>query len=305
MKPSCSALPPDAETAATNLSCPQCEERLGVIQLLRHLELRNTSPAEISPNKSMECPICSAWFFPENAFFTCLREVAKTGDSNRSYPFGIAGSQGTNFTSVEVGETRESDLNNLYWGYEIERGSILLQGAHRSGYEEEDWLPIERHEGSYSRVLLGDEVIVAVSQVGPKKVNISASLRETRDDYRFEKSDEITLIYQQNLLQGDATEPPWIQLLREAKTAINQRNPLVACPLLVSAVDNCLYRQLYLYYRWQGESDNSAIERVKEHGYRGKVGRSDLARDAKKTSPVFDKLPTMTHITMNGTSFNR
>ena len=36
-----SRLPPGAEAGVTNLTCPNCEHRLGVVQLLRHFEQNN------------------------------------------------------------------------------------------------------------------------------------------------------------------------------------------------------------------------------------------------------------------------
>jgi len=276
-----SRLPFDAEAGGTNLTCPQCKQRLGIIQLFRHLERRNISHSSITPNSYMQCPVCSAWFFPENAFLICLEEVAETGESYRSYPFSIGGSQGLNYTDVTVGETSEHTLSNLYAGYEIEPGSLILKGAERANVNEDDRLPIDTHENSVTRATLADILLVSITQVAPRKVLITANLRkdETEQD-EVTAGDEITLIYQQNLLQTEGTDPPWIKLLREAKAAINRENPLAAGPLLVSAIDNCLYRQVYLYYRWQGKDHSAAIDAVKQYKSRNKLRRKDLAKDA-------------------------
>lgn len=276
-----SSLPPGAEVGATNLTCPNCEQRLGVVQLLRHFDQQNIPLQSITPNSYTHCPACGALFFPENAFLVCLADIAGTGDSYRSYPFGVAGSQGVNHTHVTVGETTETKLNNLYHGYEIERGSLLLKGAERAEAEEDERLPIDQHEESYTRATLADIVLVSVTQIAPRKVLITANLREDEAEQdAIATGDEITLIYQQNLLQREATDPPWIQLLREAKTAINRGDPLAAVPLLVSAVDNCLYRQIYLHYRWQGHDHSQAIKAVKQYRSTDKIRRKDLARDA-------------------------
>jgi hypothetical protein len=46
-----------------------------------------------------------------------------------------------NVTGVNVGETREHQLNSLYRGYGIE--AVYLKGAERDGIEEGDRLPID------------------------------------------------------------------------------------------------------------------------------------------------------------------
>lgn len=274
-------LPPEAEAGGTNLTCPNCEQRIGIIQLLRHLDQRNRPLSSITPNSYMECPACNAWFFPENAFLVCLDGVAETGESYRSYPFSIGGSQGLNYTDVTVGETSEHTLSNLYHGFEIERGSLILKGAERADVDEANRLPIDHHEESVTRATLADILLVSVTQVAPRKVLVTANLRqnETEQD-KVTPGDEITLIYQQNLLQTEGTDPPWIKLLREAKAAINRENPLAAGPLLVSAVDNCLYRQIYLYYRWQNNDHSEAINAVTQYKSGDKLRRNDLAKHA-------------------------
>lgn len=276
-----SRLPPGAEAGATNLMCPNCEHRIGVVQLLRHLEQQNIPLRDITPNSYTPCPACAALFFPENAFLVCLSDIADTGDSYRSYPFGIAGHQGVNYTDVTVGETSEHKLSNLYQGYEIERGSLILQGAERSDVDQDDRLPIDRHEDSMTRATLADILLVSVTQVAPRQVLVTANLRKDEDAQdAIAKGDDITLIYQRNLLQTEGRDPPWLTLLREAKSAINRDNPLAAGPLLVSAVDNCLYRQIYLYYRWQGQDHTEAINSVDQYRTGNKISRKDLAKDA-------------------------
>jgi len=276
-----SRLPPRAEAGGTNLTCPQCEQRLGIVQLLQHLDQQNRPLSSISPNSYLECPICGAWFFPENAFLVCLTAIADTGESYRSYPFSIGGSQRLNYTNVTVGETSEHELSNLYQGYEIERGSLILKGAERAAVEEDDRLPINHHEDSVTRATLADILLVSITQVAPRKVLVTANLRKDETEQEeVAAGDEITLIYQQNLLQTEGTDPPWLTLLREAKAAINRENPLAAGPLLVSAVDNCLYRQIYLYYRWQGQDHSEAIKSVKQYQSSDKLRRKDLAKHA-------------------------
>jgi len=276
-----SRLPFDAEAGKTNLTCPQCKQRLGIIQLLRHLEQRNRSYSSITPKSYMQCPVCSAWFFPENAFLTCLEEVAETGESYRSYPFSVGGGQVLNYTDVVVGETSEHILNNLYTGYEIEPGSLILKGAERANVTKGERLPIDTHEKSVTRATLADILLVSITQVAPRKVLVTANLRKDETEQgEVVAGDEITLTYQYNLLQSEGTDPPWIKLLREAKAAINRENPLAAAPLLVSAIDNCLFRQIYLYYRWQGKDHSAAIDAVTQYKSSDKIHRENLAKDA-------------------------
>lgn len=132
-----------------------------------------------------------------------------------------------------------------------------------------------------TRATLADILLISVTQVAPRQVLVTANLRkhETTQD-AIAKGDDITLIYQRNLLQTEGTDPPWVKLLREAKAALNRDNPLAAGPLLVSAVDNCLYRQIYLYYRWQGQNNSDAINSVDQYRSGDNISRKDLAKHA-------------------------
>lgn len=271
-----SFLPPGTEAGATNLTCPSCEGRIGILQLQR-----NISPDSISPNTYTVCPQCEGWFFPENALLQTLRDIRSTGESFFRFPLSLGSGIGMNVTWVNVGETREHQLNNLYRGYEIE--AVYLKGAERDDVEEDDRLPIDTIGNTYNRAILDDVLLVEVTRIDSQRAIIRASLREGREEsYGIEPGDEIEVVYEQFLRLHPVTNPPWIDLLRGASQSIRNENTTAAVPLIVSAVDNLLYRQTYLYYRWEGNDHDEAHDLiVDEYGNdRGNLYREDFAKDA-------------------------
>lgn len=188
---------------------------------------------------------------------------------------------GTNVTWVNVSETRETQLNNLFEDYEIE--AVYLQGAEQADVEADDRLPIDTINEAYNWATLGDILLVEVSIIGPRKTVVRANLRDGREDTQtIELGDEIEVVYEQALILRAATNPPWIDLLRGATQSIRNRNTTAAIPLIVAAVDNLLYRQTYLYFRWDGYDHDDAHDLiVNEYGNdRGDLYREDFAIDA-------------------------
>ena len=271
-------LPPDAESGETNLTCPNCGERIGVIQLMR-----NVPPETISPNTYTICPNrqCQAWFFPENALLQTLRDNHSSEGSFFRWPLSLGGHFGTNITWTKVGETREHQVNNLYHPYEIE--TVYLRGAERENVDSDNRLPIELIDDSYTRATLGDAVLVAVTVIGPQDVVVTANLREDREmSHGIEAGDEIRVLYEEGYVLREVLNPSWINLLRGATEAIRRDNLTAALPLLVSALDNGLYRQTYLYHRLEGnnhqEAHNIVIDAYGNN--RGNVYRKNFAVDA-------------------------
>ncbi|TQQ82328.1 hypothetical protein [Halonotius roseus] len=148
---------------------------------------------------------------------------------------------------------------------------------------EDERLPIETINGFYHRATLADILLVEVSIIGSKNTVVRANLREGREDTEtIEVGDEIKIVYEQALTLRSATNPPWIDLLRGAAESIRNKNTTAAVPLIVSAVDNLLYRQIYLYYRLDGNNhDNSHELIVDKYGNdRGDLYREDFAKNA-------------------------
>lgn len=270
---------PNAEAGKTVLMCPRCEHRLGILEIRRTLSNDGSTPRDITPDNLLCCPNCSCYFFTENAFLTCLTDRQETGESYLSYPYSLIGHKGRNYTSVAVGSSNEHPLNNLYRGYEIERGSIVLLGAQRKGVLDEDRLDIGYHNGSHTRATLGDALVVTVSRVSPQKVLLSANLRDENTDVAT-PGDEISVSYERNLILESGRDSPWLEHFQEAKAAIERGNFMSTGPLLVSAVDNLLFRQILLYFRWQGKPYSEAVEAVQSYKSGDKLSRTDLAKSA-------------------------
>ncbi|WP_148263621.1 hypothetical protein [Halopiger xanaduensis] len=201
------------------------------------------------------------------------------GDAYFGFPFALGGSKMRNYTTVTVGETRNHVVNNLFSGYEFE--TVQLLGAEREGASGDNRLPVERLDDSYTRAALGDSAIVALHPIGPDELVVTANLQENAVP-TVEMGDELEVVYDAKLSRTNATNPAWVDLLREAEQAILRGNLISAVPLLVSAVDGGLYRLIYLYFVLNGRDRKDAKQHIKsrfDDGH-GNIYTKDLAKDA-------------------------
>lgn len=259
----------DMRAGNTNLTCPQCEDRIDKLHL-------NPGGGSIDPDTPLTCPYCWRQFFAENALLCTLHDM--DGEAYFGFPFALGGSKLRNYTRVTVGETRRHVNNDLFAQDQFETVQIL--GAEREEVSGEDRLPLVRLGGSYTRVSLGDSVLVAILPVAPDELVVTANL--DADDSEIGMGDELELVYDAKLSRISVKNPPWIDLLREAEQAILRDNLISAVPLLVSAIDGGLYRAIYLYFMVNDHDPDEADERIKyEFGNEnGEVYTKDLAKDA-------------------------
>lgn len=264
-------IPPNGLSAGhTNLTCPQCENRIDTL----HIQPIGES---INPDAYLACPYCDTLFFPENGLLYTLHNLE--GTDYFGFPFALAGSKIRNMTTVTVGETHHHVVNSLFSGNEFE--TVQLLGAERKGASGENRLPIERLDDSYTRASLGDSVLVALHPIGPQEIVVAANLQE-KTDSPIETGDELEVVYDAKLLRTGATNPAWIDLLREAEQAVLRSNLISAVPLLTSAVDGGLFRLIFLYYVLNGWDRDKAGDRIRNKfgDQYGNVYSTDLAKDA-------------------------
>ncbi|MCU4971120.1 hypothetical protein OB955_00005 [Halobacteria archaeon AArc-m2/3/4] len=155
--------------------------------------------------------------------------------------------------------------------------STVLLGIKLDGTDTD--LEVRGIDGAYTRASLGDEVLVSVVPTGEASVALNATLREGADESVIKAGDMLDVQYRYVKAPREATNPPWIDLLNEASLTIRRKNMYAMYPLLVSAMDNFLYRQCLLYYRWEGYSLEKAQEQVDSYGGNYGPSRYDIVED--------------------------
>lgn len=260
----------------TNLTCPQCQYRYDI------LEIESVDPAHMSPNSYSPCGNCGGWFFPDNA----VLETYSNLDGKSGYitvPFSAGAGEMTNNTRTAIGRERTHRMSNLFEGYAFH--IVRLENVHREKVSQDEWLELEPVGDSYSRAELGQAVVVSVDANDRQELSITADIRDDAPDtVDVECGDEIAVQYVVSVYLDAVTDAPWIDLLRECKRAVHQDNLISAVPLLLSALDNALYRQVYTYYRWQGHESAEAHRTIRDRfgDENDDLYTKDLARDALK-----------------------
>lgn len=269
-------LDPNAKAGSVNLTCPQCEIPVDF------LDIQERGLREIHPERLFPCPQCPTLFWPENAFLFQLHE----GDSDVyfGHPLTLGATSGLNYTDVRVGHSTEFNQHSIDEGYEIT--STVLRGAKPNNSEKD--LEVNEIDGAYTRASLGQEVLLSVIPTGYASVALNATLRDNAEDTIVEADDQIDVQYRYVKAPQAATNPPWIDLLKESSLTIRRKNTLAMYPLLVSAMDNFLYRQCLLYHRWQGLKFKEAKEDIESYGGYHGPDRYDIVEDIFRDLGVGD-----------------
>lgn len=258
----------------TNLTCPQCKYRYDI------LEIELVDPGRMSPNTYSPCGNCGGWFFPDNA----VLETYSNLDDDSGYitgPFSAGAGEMTNVTLTNVGWEKTHRMSDIFEGYAFH--IVRLENVHREKVSKDEWLELERIGDSYSRAELGQGVIVSVDVNDRHELSITADIREDAPEIvEVECGDGIAVQYVVSVYLDAVTDAPWIDLLRECKRAVHQDNLISAVPLLLSALDNALYRQVYTYYRWQGHGSKEAHQAIRDEfgDEEDDLYTKDLAKDA-------------------------
>lgn len=249
-------IPSGAKMGSTNLACRHCDTALDL------LEMRAVNASNLTPDALFQCPYCSSWYYPEIGLLHSLYGDGQVETEYFGTPLSLGGTQKRDLNHVEVGEHRPVEMHSLEPGYEYD--SIYLLGAHRDGVDEDDWLSFES-AGAQNRALLGDSVLISLLRTDATEIAINATLREKRaSKFPIGLGDTLEVVYPATTQLDGVTNPPWIDLLQEAQEAIRQGNTLAALPVLRSAVDNCLIRQMFVYQIWEGHDQESARQRIED-----------------------------------------
>ncbi|EMA05623.1 hypothetical protein C437_12376, partial [Haloarcula vallismortis ATCC 29715] len=253
---SMSIIPSGAKMGSTNLACRHCDTALDL------LEMRAVNASNLTPDGLFQCPYCSSWYYPEIGL---LHSLYGDGQVEKEYfgtPLSLGGTQKRDLNHVKAGEHRPIKMHSLEPGYEYD--SIYLLGGHRDGVDEDNWLSFDL-VGAQNRAMLGDSVLISLLRTDATEITINATLRENRASKSpIGFGDTLEVVYAATTQLGGVTNPPWIDLLQEAQEAIRQGNTLAALPVLRSAVDNCLIRQMFVYQLWDGHEQESARQSIED-----------------------------------------
>lgn len=241
---------------STNLACRHCDTPLDL------LEMRAIDAAKITPDTLFQCPYCPSCYYPELGL---LHSLYGDGQVEKEYfgtPLSLGGNIKKGLNHVDAGEHRPVKMHSLEPGYEYD--SIHLLGTHREGIDKQNWLPFEI-VGNQNQGRLGDSVLISLLRTESTKIAINATLNEDRSSSSpINFGDTLEVVYAATTRLDGVTNPPWVDLLIEAQNAIRQGNTLAALPVLRSAVDNCLIRQMYIYLIWDGYTQDSARDWIDE-----------------------------------------
>jgi hypothetical protein len=235
---------PMSVNSNSNLKCPGCGEQFSSLTVAKR-----SDELELS-SKSLQCTSCWESCYPENALLNYIESSKSDGLFGISTSLGGHGALG--LTHIEIGETQEHDSISLVEGASID--SVHLTAARKAEDQDLDF-KINHLGSSFTRFSIDDAVLINVTVSGDgSDLIFSSSLRDDSHD-EFDMGDRIDLKYRYVIAIPDIQNPPWVDLLREAESAIRKNETISALPLTISAFQNLLYRQVSLSFRERGFED--------------------------------------------------
>lgn len=237
----------------SNLQCPNCDEQFS------HLTISNRVDDIVLSSRSLRCSSCWEECYPEDALLNYICSIQNGGLFGIPLSIGSNGAIGIDY--IEIGETTERHSVGLIDNPIID--SIHLLGAKKNDDQDLDF-EVEQIDSSFTQFSLEDAALINVSlNDNNSSILFSSALRDTNQSM-FEIGDEIVIKYRYVISILDVQNPPWVDLLREAETAIREGNTISSLPLLISAFQNHLFRQASLTIREKGLNENQ-VRRILEY----------------------------------------
>lgn len=113
---------------------------------------------------------------------------------------------------------------------------------------------------------VNSSVVVDAVPLGGGKIGFITSLKDGESE---NPPEEVEVGYHNTIHLANMDDPAWIELMREASSALHSANFMAVLPLLSAAFENHLYRQLYRTMRFQGKSEDE-IEEIFDECRRGR-----------------------------------
>ncbi|MFC6903772.1 hypothetical protein [Halalkalicoccus tibetensis] len=240
-----------------NLLCPDCDYQFQAIDISGF----NCTSFQTLVD-SCSCRSCGVDIHPEDALLEYFTRIPITEIGGRPIQLGSRASIGT--IELEVGKTKEVPLIG---GNSLDIGLSLLAETDRPSGQSItdlqgvalDWYP--RH------LLVENSVIIDIVQPDEGKIAFVTS------ELNSNAPDRVTVAYNYHSRPSDIEQPPWIDLLLNAVRLFYQSEWIAMLPLLISAYDNHLARQLRRTLEAEGKSVTE-IEQFLQNDYRGWKDRS-------------------------------
>lgn len=267
-----------------NLCCPQCGQQMPQYYTAI-LDLSSFEKFAASFN----CPSCEASIHPEDAYLEFLQRVPL--NDVMGYAFSVGGFTEIGTEEIQVGTTEEIELfESDFWSI----SDVLFAETDRVGGLRTADLDGTTFKWHLGKLLIDDQVIVDGIPVENNKIGIITSQRGGKD------IDTVTIAY---LIKTDIEtiqQPPWVDLLNTASRLFWRNQSVTIPPILISAYDNHISRQLQRTLVSQGKS-NADIESFFEQHYRWKEQAKEGleavtgTRLNNKIPKVYSKLANIRH----------
>lgn len=240
-----------------NLVCPECEGQYDRAHLNR-LDFQTIRPFETR----VTCPYCNIEVHPEDAFTAYLQHVPE--QQWTGIPFSIGAFANSDTATFEVGKAHEVGLIGV--GGDFEVGEIRLWDISDAAGIPSDKLDesvVRAHTGP---IEVNKLVVVDAVPLGGGEIGFITSLKDGESE---NPPMEVEVGYHNTIHLANMNDPAWIELMREASSALHSANFMAVLPLLSAAFENHLYRQLYRTMRYQGKSEDK-IEEIFNECRRGR-----------------------------------
>lgn len=221
-----------------NLVCPSCDiqfhkAEVGAIQLQSFAKLTQT----------VSCPKCSDDIHPEDATLEYLDKIP----SNQvlGHALTVGGFVDIATKELEIGKTVEKAIESSP-SFEI---SLALQDETEKrpglGIDDLDGEQFTWHDG---HLIIGDSVIVDLVPMSDSDVGFITSERKQSSE------DTVTVAHNIQSRLSNVEQPPWAELLEESAAVFYRGRGIAEYPLVFSAFENLLGREIARTLLEQGKS---------------------------------------------------
>ncbi|WP_435364078.1 hypothetical protein [Haloarchaeobius sp. DYHT-AS-18] len=245
-----------------NIICPKCGLQF------EKSELVSANPSSFANlTQTISCPSCSSDFHPEDGTLEYFDKVS----SNQviGHPLTVGGCTNIGTIELPIGETTEENIETNS-DFKV---SLALQGETDKqpglGIDDLDGAKIKWHDG---HLLIDDAVVVDSVSISDSEVGFITSQRTQTNQ------NTVTIAYNIQSRYSGVEQPPWAELLEEAAAVFYRGRGIAEYPLVFSAFENFLGRELARTLHSQGKSQQY-IENYLEDKHTNMYGRFNDALD--------------------------
>lgn len=259
--------PDRAEVYHPNLLCPLCKREASLSQLQR-ISTNSAGAAELY------CIFCVQSYSPEDGFLTGLDSIPKP--DYIGYPYALGSIHRLETERVEIGSTA---IQNVIEPDRIE--DVVLERV-VPVHETEDPAQEIREDGyeRYHPPAGFNEIGVGIALGMVPPTGTLHVITSSKEDSPYVPGDPFRVGYEYGIQVADIEDPPWVDYLAEASDILLYGNKFGAIPLIASAFENHLLRQLSQTLRAKGKSQSEVKAWFDK--YRRRNGHLDLNKVIRK-----------------------